>query len=497
MHKQIVFIMTDTQRYDMVNCYRETGLFTPNIDKLAAGGMRFLKAYTTQPVCGPARSAIFSGQYPHSNGVHTNCLPFSDNIKTLGQRLTDNGIHTAYIGKWHLDGSDYFGMGKAPDGWDSHYWYDMRNFLEEHSNKDRLLSRSEHSMDSMNFTREFTFGHRCSNRAIDFLEKYNNNDFFLTISYDEPHDPFICPEPYASMYKDYIFPKSKNIYDNLLDKPEHQRAWAGQTLFEDKENLEIKRQYYFGCNTFIDSEIGRVLEAVDRYAPDALVIYTSDHGDFLHSHSLSGKGSAAYDEIAKIPLIIKLPGKIKKGSVYNHPVSHIDLAPTILEYFSINIPKLFEGKSLFPVFYDTKIKHNDAVFIEFGRYEIDHDGFGGYQPMRAVYDGRYKLVINLLSSDELYDFEKDPEEMVNLIHSTDLKIQCIRNGLHDKILTWMNDTRDPFRGYYWERRSWRINASPPTWDYTLMTRQREHDEYEPRQLDYKTGLPMTEAVRIK
>ncbi len=115
--------------------------------------------------------------------------------------------------------------------------------------------------------------------------------------------------------------------------------------------------------------------------------------------------------------------------------------------------------------------------------------------MRSVYDGRYKLTVNLLSSDELYDMEEDPYEMKNLINDEG-HIQ-IRNQLHDKLLNWMNETRDPFRGYYWECRPWRSDARKPTWEYTGYTRQRENEEYEPRQLDYDTGLEMKEAVRNK
>ena len=497
--KNIVLIMTDTQRTDMLGCYKDTGLKTPCIDQLASQGMRFERAYTTQPVCGPARSAIFSGQFPHSNGVFANSLPYYDNVKTLGQRLSDNGFHTAYIGKWHLDGGDYFGMGRCPDGWDETYWYDMRRYLEELPDFDRALSRNQKCMEHTNVAREFTYGNRCSNRAIDFLQKHSGKDFFLVVSYDEPHDPAICPEPYASMYKDFVFPKPKNVYDTLENKPEHQKVWATTTphYVADKSTLEIKNQYYFGCNSFIDSEIGRVMEAVDAYAPDALVIYTSDHGFFLHSHSLSGKGPAAYDEITRIPFIIREPTEIKAGSVYEKPVSHVDLAPTILDYAGLTIPKLLEGKNLRPVFCDTGIMVNDTVFIEFGRFEIDHDGFGGFQPMRAAFDGQYKLVINLLATDELYDCAADPDEMVNLIDCDNTDIKEKRDALHDKILSWMNDTRDPFRGYYWERRPWRVDASEVTWRYNGMTRQREHEEYEPRELDYDTGLMMKAAVRGK
>jgi len=107
--RKIVFIMTDTQRWDMLGCYRKTGLRTPNLDRLAGEGIRYDRAYTTQPVCQPARAGIFTGQYPHSVGSWTNSSGISNNARTIGQRLSKEGVHTAYIGKFHLDGGDYFG----------------------------------------------------------------------------------------------------------------------------------------------------------------------------------------------------------------------------------------------------------------------------------------------------------------------------------------------------------------------------------------------------
>lgn len=260
--------------------------------------MRFDKAYTTQPVCGPARSALFTGLFPHSNGSWTNSMALGDNVKTIGQRLKDNGIHTAYIGKWHLDGGDYFGLGRCPDGWDKEYWYDMRNYLEELSEDDRRWSRTPKIMENREVKEDFTFGHRCSNRAIDFLSKYNDEDFFMVVSYDEPHDPFVCPEPYSSMYKDYEYPKKENVWDTLEDKPEHHRVWAGKNLNLDKDELKIKPYYYLGCNSFVDYEIGRVVDVVEKYAPDAMIIYTSDHGDMMFSHSLNGKGPTISSPVA-------------------------------------------------------------------------------------------------------------------------------------------------------------------------------------------------------
>ena len=494
-NRKVVLIMTDTQRWDMCGCYRETGLRTPNIDRLARRGVRFERAYTTQPVCQPARAAIFTGMYPHSCGSWANSMGISENVPTLGRRLSDMGVRTAYIGKWHLDGGDYFGTGKCPAGWDPEYWYDMRRYLEGLGTEERRISRDSSYMDGHDFAAGMTFGGRCADRAVSFLQKHGDGDFFLAVSFDEPHHPYMCPKPYSKMYACYEFPKSPNVYDTLADKPDYQRAWAGGEVCGDKDALVVRDPYYFGCNSFIDSEIGRVAAACDQFAPGALIIYTSDHGDFLHSHSLSGKGPAAYDEIARIPLIFA-GGGVPEGVVNANPVSHINLAPTIMEYMGHKPPRTMEGKSLTRELADPAVRTNDSVFIEFGRYEVDHDGFGGFQLMRSVFDGRYKLSVNLLSGDELYDLEEDPGEMRNLIGSAG---HCgVRNRLHDRLLEHMNETRDPFRGYYWERRPWRGDAAEASWAYTLMTRQREEETmYEARQLDYRTGLEMTQAVRVK
>ena len=135
------------------------------------------------------------------------------------------------------------------------------------------------------------------------------------------------------------------------------------------------------------------------------------------------------------------------------------------------------------------------VFIEFGRYETDHDGFGGFQPMRCIYDGRFKLVINLLSEDELYDLESDPYELENRINNPDCAAR--RDALHARLLEHMNAVRDPLRGYYWECRPWNRHAETPSWDYTGSTRQKEEPDYEKTPLDYATGMPVEHLVRRK
>ncbi len=491
--KNVVFIMTDTTRKDMLGCYNDK-MKTPNLDKLAEEGIKYENAYTCQPVCGPARSSIFTGVFPHSSGMIANSLPLGDNVKTIGQRLTDNGMHCGYVGKWHLDGGDYFGLGRCPEGWDKDYWYDMKCYLEELSDTDKARSRVPSTSFDADWTEEKTYAYRCTKKAIDFIEKYHDESFFLVLSFDEPHGPCLCPPPFNTMYEGFKWDGYENYDDTLENKPLNQKLWAGDDIYKTSEQLNKPSQMlslFLGCNSFVDYQIGKVMEKINKYIPDALVIFTSDHGDMLGSHKLQGKNATTYNEVANIPLIIRGG---ERGKTVTYPASHIDLVPTIMDYFSVDVPKILEGKSMLSQINDTNVRINDTVFTEFTRYEVDHDGFGGLQMMRGASTEKYKLVIHLLDSDELYDLENDPFEMNNLIN--DEKYAEIRNDLHDKILENMNYTRDSYRGYQWAIRPWRKDkvASFANDGYT---RQRENEEYEPRQLDYDNGLPMAEAIRKK
>ncbi|MVB10717.1 Arylsulfatase [Caprobacter fermentans] len=492
--RQVVLIMTDTTRKDMLGCYGNQKMKTPNLDRMAKQGIKYENAYTCQPVCGPARSAIFTGTFPHSNGVVTNCVPFGANVKTIGHRLTDHGIHCGYVGKWHLDGGDYFGLGSCPEGWDPDYWYDMKCYLNELSDQDKSRSRRMETAFDPDWTEGMTYAGRCTSRALDFLERYWDENFFLTVSFDEPHGPCICPAPWNTMYDGFQFDDNPNFQDDLSKKPFFQQLWAGDAIHQPKEEINHPSRalsLFLGCNSFVDYEIGKLLDKIEDLIPDALVIFTSDHGDMLGAHRLQMKNAAPYKEIANIPLIIKGG---ERGKTIRFPASHIDLVPTIMDYMGLPLPHLLEGKSMLPQIKNSGKKINDNVFTEFTRYEVDHDGFGGLQMTRAIVNEKYKLVINLLDSDEFYDLEQDPWEVENRIN--DPAYQAIRSKMHDLLLDHMNQTRDLFRGYQWACRSWRPEKKA-AWANSGFTRQRENEEYEPRQLDYDTGLPMEKATRMK
>ena len=161
------------------------------------------------------------------------------------------------------------------------------------------------------------------------------------------------------MYQDYGFTKSPNIYDTLEGKPEYQKVWAGKNRTMDRDAVSLKYlNRYLACNSYADYELGRVLEAAGLYAPEAMIIYTSDHGEMAQSHCLTMKGPAAYDEIARIPLLIKGG---KRNVTADAPVSHINLAPTIMEYLGLPIPRRLEGKSILPMLEDPNLDINHEV----------------------------------------------------------------------------------------------------------------------------------------
>jgi len=494
MPKQAVFFLIDTQGANCVSCYTgNTRLGTPNLDRLAEDGVRFERAYTCSPVCGPARSAIFTGLYPHSNGVLGNNQSPHLDIPTLGQRLKDVGIHTGYIGKWHLDGTDYFGNGRCPAGWDPEYWFDGRNYLESlPDDAARDLSRKmlgPKEVAAHGITAEFTHAHRTADRARDFIAKHKDKDFFLVVSIDEPHHPAICPEPFVSSFDNFILPVP-NADDPLENKPRVQREWAESacgglrhSLLRKDGKALFSSPGYFACNSFCDHEVGRVIEAINANVPEALLVYTADHGDLFGSHGLSGKGPAMYNEVTRIPLLVRRPGQAPARSVSMAPVSHIDLVPTFLEFFHVPVPPLLQGKSLIRQFCAPETATHDAIFMEFNRYEVDHGYFGSFAPIRCIFDGRYKLSVSLIDTDELYDLEKDPLEMQNLVH--DPACAEIRDQLHRRLLAWMETTRDPLRGPHWARRAWKDQGGS-AWIGT--THPRPFDEaYYPKTLLYETG----------
>lgn len=408
---------------------------------------------------------------------------------TLGQRLSASGLKTGYIGKWHLDGTDYFGNGICPDGWDPEYWFDGRNYLDSLDGKEeRDFSRKVPTASDMRengYDESFTMAHRSVDKALEFIEAHRNEDFFLVVSIDEPHHPFICPADYLEAFEGFEFELGPNAHDDLAQKPKSQRDWADHVAEHMGTKGIFRLDPFFACNSYCDYEIGRVLTAIDKWIPEALTVYTSDHGDMLGAHGLLGKGPVMYDEIAKIPFVVRWKGQTPAGAEVDRPISHIDLYPTFLDYFGQEKPEILQGESLLTHFKNPEQCDREKAFLEFNRFELDHDGFGAFSPTRCVTDRRFKLAINLTDKDELYDLESDPDELRNLID--DAEFAEDRDRLHKDIIDWMNRTRDPFRGPQWINRAW-SGADAKCWGGP--TRPRPADGVNPHTLLYDTAEPI-------
>lgn len=494
----IVLMMTDTQATNMVGCYSGQAVGTENLNRLAAAGVMFRSAFTTCPVCTPARSALFTGIYSSQSGAWTNNIAPGRNMRTMGAYFKDAGYRTAYIGKWHLDGHDYFGTGICPEEWDAKYWYDGANYLAEHSEREISLWRNGlNSVDDLrrnHIAAEFTWAHGIAKRAKAFLDEARatpEQPFLLVLSFDEPHHPFTCPPEYVERYQDYRYPLGAKAKDTLADKPEHQRLWAEAMPAPVDADGMYHHPFYFGCNDFVDDQIGEVLRAVEAHdgaseEARTWIAYTSDHGEMMGAHRMISKGSNAYDDITRIPLILRPPGK-NAGQKIDTPVSHIDLLPTLLEVAGIARTPAMQGSSLLPLIggqSEGMQTRERAAFIEFNRYEIEHDSFGGFIPMRALVTDEFKLVINLFDSDELYDRKRDKDEMNNLIDHPEFA--AIRDRLHDRLLARMDELRDPYRTYQWALRPWRPDKKP---QWMGAFRPKPDDGVSPVVRDYDTGLP--------
>jgi uncharacterized sulfatase len=479
----IVLIMTDTQGADCVGADRgDRRLMTPCIDALAAQGAWCERAYTTSPLCTPARSGLFTGILSQRSGAWTNSLALAGNVSHLGQRFRDLGYRTAYMGKWHLDGHDYFGAGRCPDGWEAAHWYDGRNYLEELSPAERRFWRREVTYESLKRTgigADFTWAGRCVRRAGRFLESCASGDqpFLLVVSFDEPHHPFACPAADVEPFLDQRFDIGPSATDDLADKPAHYRSWQGGAQRRREHHLPL----YYGCNRFVDRCIGEVVAQVDALARgETVVVYTSDHGDMRGAHGLHSKGPAPFEEITRIPLIVRGAG-IPAGRRVRTPVSHADVLPTLLGLAGAEAPPALDGSDIAPLLRGAERPERE-VMVEYHRYELSHDGFGGYAPMRCLVGSEWKLALHEHSGDELYHLAGDRHELRNLIADPDRA--TVRDAMHDRLLAWMDERRDPWRGESWHSRPWR-RRDHRSWK--LPSRPNPPDGLAPDYLDYDTG----------
>jgi arylsulfatase A-like enzyme len=425
----VLCIITDQQRQDSIAAYGNEFVETPNLDRLAADGTRFDRAYTPTAICSPARASIVTGVSPTTHGITRNLragATIDEDFPCYPQLLREAGYNVGLDGKWHVgkhprafgfDGEHYPGFMHPLEHDDYEEYLDEHGF--EHWSEGVVeqypSAESEYVIGGID-TRpvEASFTYFIAERTIERIERYADDSpetpFYIGSHFFGPHRPYFIPEKYFEMYDadDVHLPESA-VKERFENKPTVQKHRYDKT---DLDNLSVEQwrkiiAIYHGYVSFIDDQVGRILDALERngLADDTAVVFTTDHGSFVTAHKSLDKGPMMYEDIYNIPLIVR--GLDIDGGATNEFASLLDLAPTFLDLAGVSIPDVYEGRSLLDLQRGVD-DWREQIVAEFHGLNYPYE-------QRMLRTDRYKLVLNAGDVSELYDLEEDPHELTNRI----------------------------------------------------------------------------------
>jgi arylsulfatase A-like enzyme len=405
----IVFLIADDERWDMMSCAGNRYLKTPNRDRLAAEGMRFENAFVTSAVCSPSRGSFLTGKHVHQCGtqpiIHMNHT-FHRNERPFPARLHDVGYHTAHFGKWHL------GEGhKRKPGYD--HWvgyYALTTFF------DPLLTINGKQQRFKGFS-DFVIADLASEHIRKVAQE--EQPFCVYVAFGAPHHDFSFPEHLKGALDGVDLEMPPSVAEDVTQsgKPKciQNSPLRGDRLgnFKQWGSFDEFVRRYMRSSLSLDESVGRIMDAVEDagVGDDTIFVYTSDHGHMLGEHGLGAK-HLAYEESIRIPMIVRYPRMIEAGSVRDDLVANIDVAPTLLDLGGAPLPDDVSGHSMKPLFEAGKKPVSGWV-----------DDFAFlHETCVAVRTHRYKLIhYRNVGERELYDLERDPLEMTNLIDDPALR----------------------------------------------------------------------------
>ena len=425
----IVYIMADDHASHAISAYGSTINKTPNIDRIAQGGVRLNNCFCTNSICTPSRAAILTGQYSHRNGVYTLNDRLDPDRNHVGKELQRTGYQTAMIGKWHLT-SD-------PTGFD--YWnilpgqgvyYDPA-FIQQGE-------RKQYKGYCTDLIGDFT---------LDWLAKRDSNKpFFLMSHHKAPHRPWQPAPKYQSMFDGQTVKEPATLFDHYEGRARSvaevkMRVGENMTKTDVKQDLpeglkgdalrkwayQLYIKDYLRCIQSVDDNVGRVLDYLDAngLASNTIVIYTSDQGFYLGDHGWFDK-RLMYEEALRMPFVMRYPGVIKAGSINRDMILNIDFAPMFLDYAGVKPPESMQGHSFRAnVEGHTPGNWRKAMYYRYWMHnDNDHHVPGHY----GIRTDRWKLIYfygkdlgmngahppDSAPEWELYDLKNDPREMTNL-----------------------------------------------------------------------------------
>ncbi len=433
----VLFIISDDLNASL-GCYGHPLVKTPNIDRLAARGIRFDHAYCQFPLCGPSRNSMLTGLHPNSTGILANAEIFRQTIPSqisLPQAFRLEGYFAARIGKlYHYDVPKSIGTNghDDPASWEVETNPAGCDRLDEEPFIYSLTPGQHGGTLSWYASPQPDAKHTDGLEAADaewILErcaKQKDRPFFLAVGFFRPHTPYVAPKAYYDLYPIEKMPVVQGIAEDQKDIPK--AALMSYKKEQDKLTDDLRRQAvqaYFASISFMDAQAGRVLGALDRLGltDNTVVVFTSDHGYHLGEHGLWQKQSL-FEESTRVPLIMAGPGVAKTGSVAGAPVGLIDLYPTLAEICGVKHPKNLQGQSLVPLLKDAGGPGRGWVisqvargggFKRFGASPAigdDGPGFFGYSLRTPRW--RYTEWDGGKAGRELFDHDADPKELTNL-----------------------------------------------------------------------------------
>ncbi|HVV00819.1 MAG TPA: sulfatase [Verrucomicrobiae bacterium] len=409
--RNIIFILTDDQRYDALGFMNHPFLQTPNMDSLAKNGVHARNAFVTTSLCSPSRASILTGVYAHTHQVVDNNNPIPTNTIFFSQYLQAAGYDTAFIGKWHMGGE-----GDQPEpGWS--HWVSFRGQGSYWPTKSGLNVDGKHVPQKGYITDELT------DYAMDWLRsRKGDKPFMLYLSHKAVHAGFIPADRYKGRYKDQpVKPPitEADTPENYAGKPmwvrNQRNSWHGVD-FPYHSDLDIAQYYRDYCETLlaVDDSLGRILDFLrEKHLFDStLVVFMGDNGFMFGEHGLIDKRTA-YEASIRVPLLIQCPELFKAGTVLNKMVANIDIAPTFLEAAGLKAPAYMDGKSFISVAQGKDVPWRTSLLYEY----YWERNYPQTPTMHALRTEQYKYIhyYGIWDTDELYDIKNDPNEMKNLI----------------------------------------------------------------------------------
>ncbi|HEX5416539.1 MAG TPA: sulfatase-like hydrolase/transferase [Chloroflexota bacterium] len=462
----ILLITSDQQHFSTLGVTNPR-IQTPALDRLANEGTRFERAYCPSPVCSPSRSSIITGQYPSQHGCWTIGVKLPEDVPTVGTMLGEAGYQTSLIGKAHFQP-----LASTPESpslecqptlrdlafWRGFHgpWYGfehvevLRNHADEHLvgqhyaiwlEEQGLANWREYFQPwpadpnarprrhAWDLPAELHYNRWIADRAIDQIDRAaaSEQPFFLWASFPDPHPPYLVPEPWASMYDPAALepgavvpgehaknpPHFGKTQETRPDFSEYRETFANHGFHShvhDRAAYQKDLAVYYGMVSFTDRHVGRILARLDRQglAESTIVVFTTDHGHFLGQHGLIAKGAFHYEDLLRLPFLVRWPGQVPAGGRSEALQSLVDLAPTFLTAAGQSAPGGMQGLNQLAVWRGEAERARDHVIVE-----------NRHQPtklhLRTFVDERYKLTVYRDQPyGELFDLADDPNELNNL-----------------------------------------------------------------------------------